>query len=258
MSTWSDLDRELNAWQNAGRLATLWWRDDDARSATDSLDRLLSVRREARVPLAIAVIPAGAHDPLARRLAPLAEVTVLQHGYAHQNHAPENEKKSELGAHRPADQVLGELIAGREKLISLFAGKVLPVIVPPWNRFDDSLIPKLAERGFTGLSCFGARSAEAPVSDIVQVNTHVDLVDWRNRRRFIGVEAALDGIVKHLTERRAGEIDALEPTGLLTHHLVHDRGCWDFLTNLLDRTRAHAAVRWVSARELFPNVRNTV
>ncbi len=88
MADWTDLDNELAAWAGAGQVATLWWRDDDAKSVTPELDKLLELRKQVGAPLALAVIPAGAHDPLARRLASLAEITVLQHVYAHQNHAP--------------------------------------------------------------------------------------------------------------------------------------------------------------------------
>ncbi len=250
MADWSGLEKELKAWRMAGRAATFWWRDDDAKGVTEDLDRLLALRREARVPLALAVIPASAHDPLARRLAPLAEITVLQHGFAHVNHAPEGEKKVEIGGGRPADQILGELIAGREKLESLFSLKSLPALVPPWNRIEPEIVTALAERGFSGLSTWGPREAAA-TAGLVQVNTHIDIIDWKGERKFVGEERALDQAVEHLKARRAGAADADEPTGLLTHHLAHDRGCWKFLAEFLARTSGHSAARWLGAPRLF-------
>ena len=53
---WSGFFDELNRWQEAGRVATLWWRDDDAVAPSRALERLVSVA--GRIPLALAVIPA--------------------------------------------------------------------------------------------------------------------------------------------------------------------------------------------------------
>lgn len=251
MADWGDLENELEAWAGAGQVATLWWRDDDAKSVTPELDKLLELRKQVAVPLALAVIPAGAHDPLARRLAPLAEITVLQHGYAHENHAPEGEKKSELGAGRPMQHALGELIAGRGLLEKLFTMRMLPVLVPPWNHVDAALVAELSGRGFTGLSTWAPRAA--PWADgLAQVNTHVDIIDWPGTRRFVGQAVAIGQVVDHLKARRAGTADVAEPTGLLTHHLAHDRAAWSFISDFIARTKAHSAVRWLSALHLFP------
>ena len=103
MTGWSDLRDELAAWQNLGRTATLWWRDDDAVAPTPALERLLELADKHGVPLALAVVSAQATEALATRLDGCGDhVCVLQHGFAHANHAPEGEKSMELGAHRPA------------------------------------------------------------------------------------------------------------------------------------------------------------
>ena len=48
MAEWPDLIAELDRWEEAGQVATLWWRDDDAVAPTARLDRLLSIARESR------------------------------------------------------------------------------------------------------------------------------------------------------------------------------------------------------------------
>ncbi|MHA1570570.1 MAG: hypothetical protein ACTSWM_02015, partial [Alphaproteobacteria bacterium] len=102
---WQDLRVELDHWAALGRTVTLWWRDDDAAVPTPELTRLLALQARHNVPLALAVIPHDATDELARQLDRQATLThppaVLQHGYAHQNHAPADEKSMELGSHRP-------------------------------------------------------------------------------------------------------------------------------------------------------------
>ena len=98
MTTWWHLNEELDAWATAGRSATLWWRDDDAVEPSPELDRLMTMAQARDLPIALAVIPARASEALAEWLKSLeARATLLQHGYAHQSHAREGEKKAELG-----------------------------------------------------------------------------------------------------------------------------------------------------------------
>ena len=99
---WAGLVAELDRWGEAGRVATLWWRDDDVVAATSELDALLRLAGE--VPLALAVIPAEAQPDLAAALSPFPQVAVLQHGWRHANHAA-NGKKSEFPPGRAAAEV---------------------------------------------------------------------------------------------------------------------------------------------------------
>ena len=248
---WDALERELAAWRAAGRTATLWWRDDDAQAPSPELDRLLDLRAAVDVPLALAVIPAPAGPPLAERLADAECVTVLQHGIAHVDRSAPGEKKCELAASRPIEETGAALAAARRRLGGLFAGRARSVLVPPWNRIAAELVPELPNWGFTGLSAFGPRRTAEPAPGLLQANAHVDPVDWRGTRGFVGTDAALGTLVEHLAARRAGNTDAAEPTGLLSHHLVHDAAAWDFLEALLRRTAEHPACRWLDADAVF-------
>jgi hypothetical protein len=243
------LKRELDAWATGGRDATFWWRDDDAATPSAALDALLDVA--AAAPVALAVIPHDAAAALASQLADLASVIVLQHGYAHANHAPAGEKKMELGPHRRADHVIAELATGQDRLSRLFDEKFLPVLVPPWNRIASFLVPMLPEMKFCGLSTYGPRTRAEPVSGFRQVNTHVDLIDWRGGRDFIGPAAAAAATAAHLADRRQGHADPAEPTGILTHHLVQDPASWQFMAELLSLLDAHPAATVMSAAALF-------
>jgi hypothetical protein len=246
---WEDLDRELDAWQELGRPATFWWRDDDAAVDDPRLVRLLALARG--VPIALAVVPAAAEPALAVRLMQTPSASVIQHGWCHANHAPASEKKAELGAHRPLAVMTAELVAGWQRLKALFGAHALPVLAPPWNRIAEALLPRLSALGFAVLSTYGPRQALSPAPGLVQINAHVDLIDWRGSRSFIGAEAALGAIIAHLARRRRGEVDAAEPTGLLTHHLKHDGATDDFLRALLDRLCRHDAVRWLALGDAF-------
>jgi peptidoglycan/xylan/chitin deacetylase (PgdA/CDA1 family) len=246
---WDDLARELDAWQQAGRVATLWWRDDDAVAVGPALLRLVAVA--AGTPFSLAAIGAVAEPSLGDAGTKHPGMTILLHGWRHENYAPAVEKKAELGDHRPLSHVLAELAEGRRRLAALFGGAVLPVLTPPWNRIDDAIVPHLAGIGLAGLSRSQPRAARSPAPGVVEVNIHADLVDWRNGRCFIGAEAALGHIVGHLAARRARRVDASEPTGILTHHLVQDAGTERFLARLVAATRDHPAARWIGAAEAF-------
>ncbi len=248
MTTWQTFDDEVARWREAGRVVELWWRDDDAVDATPALDRLLSVQRRTETPLALAVVPSRATPALAERLASEPGVDLLQHGYAHVNHAPPPDKKTELGPHRPAMLVLGELGTGWLAMERLFGTRALPVLVPPWNRIAPALVPTLPEIGFTGLSTFGARGRAEPVRGLRQINTHVDFIDWKGRRGFVGQEAVLAALVRALGHART---ETGEPVGLLTHHLAMDEGAWDFLVSFCVSANTMPGVKMTSAHEIF-------
>jgi hypothetical protein len=248
LSTWQDLRRELDAWHDAGRVATFWWRDDDATAPSPALDRLLDLREKHGVPLALAVIPARAEPSLAQRLTAAARVSVVQHGCAHANHAPISAPKAEFGAHRPTALMLGELVRGWLVLKRLFADRARAVLVPPHNRIADALAAALPQAGYRGLSTAGPRTGFIP--GLVQVNTHVDIMNWTSRA-FAGDAASIDLILAHLTARRAATVDPDEPTGLLTHHLAHDAAAWTFIDAVLAALKAHPAVRLADPEALF-------
>jgi peptidoglycan/xylan/chitin deacetylase (PgdA/CDA1 family) len=246
MSTWTDLEAEAARWAERGRAADLWWRDDDAADAGTALDRLVSLHRATGVPLALAVVPARATRALADRLAGEPGIDLLQHGYAHVNHATPAEKKIELGLQRPAMLVLGELGTGRMALERLFGTRPLAVLVPPWNRIAPTLVPTLPEIGFAGLSTFGPRQRARPVKGLLAVNTHVDLIDWKSRS-FVGEAAALGVLVSALARARISG----EPVGVLSHHLAMDAQAWDFLRSLWQKAAEMPGIRVRPAHELF-------
>ncbi len=254
MSAWDRLSAELDAWGTAGRTATFWWRDDDAVEATPALGRLLGLRRDLGVPLAIAAIPARARADLAEALRAEADIDLLQHGYAHANHRPPGDgKKTELGSDRDLWTVAREIADGRGRMDTVFGeGKWLDVMVPPWNRIDPPVVALLPALGFNGLSTFHVRPAAEPVPELIAVNTHIDVIDWPGTRAFSGDEACIGATLAHLSAKRTGRADAGEPTGLLTHHLAHDEASWDFIGRFVRATSAHKAARWISACDAFP------
>jgi hypothetical protein len=253
--SWDGLEREIDTWAAAGRVATAWWRDDDAVSATPALDRLLRLTASARIPLALAVIPALAEESLAAAIRDRTNVTVLQHGYAHVNHAGSGMRAVECGGERPLEQVAAELSIGRDRLSQMFGAQFFPVLVPPWNRIDPALLPRLSDLSFRGVSTWDARSIVRTSVRFSQVNTHADPIAWRKGRVFAGTERVTEALTKHLAARRIGEVDANEATGLLTHHLAHDEPGWEFLRELSARLSARPGLLWLTVDEAFGRAR---
>ncbi len=249
MATWQDLWDELVRWQQDGRTATFWWRDDDATRESPQLVRLLNLGATQDVPVALAVIPRDIDGSLHALLLDYPLASVLQHGWSHENHAPGDQRQEEHGPHRPQEVMAEELAEGWRRLSRL--PRALPVMVAPWNRVDPALLPTLPAVGLGGVSTLGPRDAAEPVPGVRRTNVHLDIMDWHGTGGFIGDGDALGQVLHHLAARRSNAVDPDEPTGLMTHHLFHDEGCWGFIEAFVAQTRSHPAVRWLGAKEAF-------
>ncbi len=228
-----------------GRTARFWLRDDDAIDPTPALDQLLHLTAAHGIPCLLAVIPQPTGPALARRLDGERQVAVALHGWSHQNHAAAGEKKCELGRHRPVATVLAELAQGLGRLSDLHGPRLTPILVPPWNRIDDGLIPALPGLGLLALSVFGPARPGLPP----RLNTHVDIIDWHGNG---GGRPPLD-LVRELV---AASGSGISPIGLLTHHLVHDAAAWAFLDGLFAKTAQHPGCRWNAAPDLLAEMRS--
>ena len=158
MSSWTELETTLDAAARRGETIRFWWRDDDAGRAHPALYRLLDLAERQSAPLALAVVPAWLESEAQGAIAAASQVTVLQHGYAHINHAGERAKSIELGG-RPPEDILEELQTGHGILEDAFGSAFLPILVPPWNRIDQTLFSHLKALGYCGLSIYGTRSS---------------------------------------------------------------------------------------------------
>ena len=250
---WSWLHKELDAWGESGMQADFWWRDDDAVASTPQLERLLALGQRHQVPIALAVIPDSLHESLPGTLENHHRVSVLQHGYAHRNHAHPGQRKLELGGDYPLTRARDELGRGRDILRDAFAARFVQVMVPPWNRIDSTVQQLLPEIGFSGISAMRVRREAYPGPGLFRVNAHLDPVHWRHQRGFIGHYPAVAILVQHLLARRTGYRDADEPTGILSHHLAQNDAVWRFLDELAGFIHAHPAATWRGADSIWPS-----
>ncbi|WP_425044576.1 polysaccharide deacetylase family protein [Primorskyibacter sp. S87] len=238
----SPLERELEAWHRAELTLPIWWRDDDAVDRTLQLDQLISLSDRVGLPVHLAVIPRDARQELADRL-PDHMIPVV-HGWAHFSHAPKDEKKAEFGPHRSPEAMLNDAHTGIARLRDLFGKALCPIFVPPWNRISHDILPGLGNLGFRAVSTFTPRNTPVAAPDLLQINTHLDPIDWRGSRSLADPAHLVEQLVLQLQDRRYGRADNDEPYGLLTHHLVHDQQIWAFSEAVLERLMAGPVRPW--------------
>jgi len=246
---WRALDDELARWPD---VPALWLRDDDAASPAAALSTLLQLCAANNVPVCAAVIPAAVEPGFAAWLGEHeAAIAVVAHGFAHINHAPPAEKKAEFGDHRAPAVMAAELGMSLERLTDAFGGAARPVFVPPWNRLGSSARAALAEAGFRALSA-KTQATHVPVTGVTVIDVDIDIIDWRGTRGYGGDECVVGALCTRLrTLRQQGRTN--QPTGILTHHAVHDQAAWTFLQTLFNRTTAKA--RWLSVDDVIVAVR---
>ena len=254
---WHWLGRELDARADAGLKAQFWWRDDDATEPSGSLDKLLGLSYEWNIPLALAVIPGRLNPGLAEFLDNRSLASVFQHGFAHRNHASPGQRKLELGGVQTTENIVAGLEQGLRTLQQHFPDRFKPVLVPPWNRIDDRVVARLGDLGFSGISTMKARRQAHPAPGLLQVNAHLDPVNWRHQGGFLGVYPAIAILIQHLIARRNGYRDRDEPTGILTHHLAQNDAVWGFLEDLLRFLSEHRAVTWLDPATIWPPTNTT-
>ena len=171
------------------RPLAFWWRDDDAETVTPALERLLLLARRHGLPLALAVVPERATEDLANRLCQASRTSVCcsTAGATATTLPPARGRWSSAITVR-SGEVVEELRAGFGRLTSAVSAEVSPGA-------RSTLEPHLRRRAGRQrryrpcgrLSTFGP----APRDDPHQVNTHLDIFEWRPERRPLSrVEAS--------------------------------------------------------------------
>ncbi|WP_170327017.1 polysaccharide deacetylase family protein [Ruegeria arenilitoris] len=241
---WRPLETELQIWRTQGLTLPLWWRDDDAVSVTPQLEKLSELSRTLGLPVHLAIIPHYADTGLVEYVGQRDTLIPVVHGWAHQNHAPPDEKKSEFRLHRPMPDILADTHAGFERLHALFEDRLCPIFVPPWNRIAPEVVRELPGLGYRVVSTATPRKTRMPVPGLEQINTHLDPIDWRGSRGLVAPDKLITQATELLRDRREKRTDNAEPFGVLTHHLVHDPDIWTFTEELLRRLLDGPGVAW--------------
>ncbi|MGI9483170.1 MAG: polysaccharide deacetylase family protein [Hyphomicrobiales bacterium] len=247
MSDFSPLTDALNRIGDENATAHFWMRDDDAVSDTPALRQLDEWAGNATTDILLAVVPAIADETLKEFLVETERLCPCVHGWAHKSHASADEKKMELGNHRPLKSVSAELKKGVGKMNDMFGDRARPVLVPPWNRISEEVIAALPGLGFQGLSAFGSEEEVHAPDELSIANSQLDLIDWRGTRTCRPHDELVRELAGHIESRAPAGL----PVGILGHHLVHDDAAWAFLDKLSAVVAAHHAAIWLPARAVF-------
>ncbi len=218
-------------------------RDDDGGWADDRLWALLDVFAAHAVPIDVAVIPDALHPTLAHSLLDRhrdGHVHLHQHGRAHVNHEPAEQRKCEFGAARALDDLGADVAAGRQRLTEFLGDAAEPVFTPPWNRCVAELGDVLAAAGHRVLS----RDRSAGRVDHPAVVEVPVTVDW------FGSTKGARWTREELAERIAAELLGDEPVGVMLHHGVTDDDELAAVAQLAGLLAAHPAAAPTSILEL--------
>ncbi len=243
---WYPLQDELKRWRSDGLNLPLWWRDDDAVSVTPQLKRLTALSDRLRLPVHLAVIPQNVGTDLGTYVFDNPTLIPVVHGWAHQNHAPPDEKKAEFRLHRPIETIMADAEAGLKRLQGMFGNNLRPMFVPPWNRIAPEVAARLPHLGYRILSTATPRHTKLAAPGLEQVNTHLDPIDWHGTRGLAEPGSLIAQTAQLLRERRTQRSDNTEPFGVLTHHLVHDQDIWTFTHDLLHRLLDGPCIAWTA------------
>ena len=245
------LRAELAHWQAAQQACPFWWRDDDLVQDSPALRRLAALSRRHQAAVLMAVIPAQAEAGLASCAtdAGLSTLVFCQHGWDHVNHEAPGQPPSEFGPGRDLAAAEADLARGAARLRQLCGARFLPVMVPPWNRLRAPLAARLPALGLSGLSQYLFQPRGDGVAGLVRIDTHLDIVDWRNGGGVREPAELIERLVALLALRRGGPWS--EPLGILSHHRVMAEGSWRFLEQLHAVTAEFPCVRWWHPHQVF-------
>lgn len=234
MSDW--LDPLRLALDESPAPVEVFFRDDDAGWADESLRALMDQFAAAGVPLDVAVIPGVLTTRLADELEYRREtsgglVALHQHGWSHANHEPEG-RRCEFGPARSVEEQRADLARGAATMHDAFGVTDRALFVPPWNRCTGATAQVLEELGFAVL-CRDSTATPLPGCALPELPV---TVDWFARRRGVRLDRAGRG------ELLAGSARARRPVGVMLHHAVMTDTDLDELDDLLRLVADHSAV----------------
>ncbi|SNB53111.1 hypothetical protein SAMN07250955_101339 [Arboricoccus pini] len=229
---------------------SFWWRDDDTGADDPALDGLLGLASELELPLALAVVPAWLAAATVERISRVDDVWVLQHGWAHVDHARDGERKIELGGTIAWERLCAQLDRGRATLSEAFGPRFLPVMVPPWNRIDPCIERQLPASGYLAISATAELGRDPSRDARFHRDIHLDVMSWKPSPTMRPLEALATALARQIAAR-TDERHAEEPIGLMTHHQVTGPPGMAILRELLGMLRAHPRACFLDPRSLL-------
>jgi hypothetical protein len=116
----------------------LFIRNDDVWTLEKSFTDFFAIMYGLKIPVVYAVIPKLLEKSAAIFLRKAKEKTpdlidIVQHGYAHENHADAGQRKYEFGDNRTYQQQVYDIEAGIKIMKKWFGGLLTPGFIPPYH-----------------------------------------------------------------------------------------------------------------------------
>jgi peptidoglycan/xylan/chitin deacetylase (PgdA/CDA1 family) len=248
LPNWQDRLKEAIERIPGNHTPNVFFRADDIGAGSCAFEALCNLFRHYETPLAMSVVPAWLSDVRQRRLfecAPLEEALWgwHQHGWRHVNWQRTG-KKSEFGEHRPLEKQWRDIWQGREKMLRVFEGHLLPVFTPPWNRLAGSTVKILQQLGFRAVS------TTKPLPRVVKTpagfkNLRIQL-DLHTRK---AADASTD--YQNLVAELASLLARKEPSGIVIHHQRMTAFAFEFIDELLRLLKRKSDVTFLSFQEIL-------
>ncbi|MBU1001071.1 MAG: polysaccharide deacetylase family protein [Proteobacteria bacterium] len=167
-----------------------------------------------------------------------------QHGWRHKNHEPQG-PRCEFGPARTDEELLSDMIRGRQRLEQLLGEQFTPVFTAPWNRLSRQAALLLPQAGFRALSRDQAQAPEAPTG-WPEFRVNVDLHTRSNPDAQQDRELLLQDLERTLGSGRCG---------IMLHHQSMNQEAVRFLDALLAALKARSDVRLIHFGHLLADDR---
>jgi len=226
-----------------------WWRDDDLISNSTQFENICKISSQLSIPLLCSIIPKLISKDLKLNGTNTNFVSYCQHGWAHVNHEPDGQNKSEFGSHRSTLRVKSDIEQGSKILSNLTADRLCSVFVPPWNRFDLSHIQTLKELGFDYLSSYGLQEDTHLPINLSIINTHIDIIYWgkdgAHMRNLEEIYATLTELIKQYQSNYI-KTKIAEAIGILSHHRVMLEQDFQSLIHLMESIKSAPGTSFIA------------
>ena len=144
--------------------ARLFIRNDDVWTLDREFRFFFDLALDYCLPVVHAVIPGLMDQGLVRFLRKAKEkkphlLDIVQHGWVHENHAPEGKAPCEFGALRAYESQREDIRKGLVKMREAFGEYFTPAFVPPYHGYDENTLRVLHEEGIHLFSAGARRKA---------------------------------------------------------------------------------------------------
>ena len=219
---------EKKKWQNFHHDILFFLRDDDAYDVNEKWCYFADAVEET--PVLLGIVPFWLKDNFAEYCHHNSWIQPAMHGAYHKRSS--FYKKCEFSPESCYHEVYETLQKALLHWHS-YQLKTPCFYIPPWNRMSEKFYPILQGLGFKKISKYHKVGTHSKAHHALQsMHTEIDIIDWRNEKKFIGTETFWEQATKAAAFRRENEIFH-HPIGILTHHGVHTKAINAFLKNLI-------------------------